>query len=143
MNDQNKSFEDITAEDIKNALADEEIERDEWLGLPIVFIDDVRYMVAENEQKAFEACCEYVEDNLCYFCPEFLAEQTELPIEIFEALASKDFHDNSVYKSLIEHVTTIENFTQAAIDADGRGHFLNSWDGSELEIGEYLLYRLD
>lgn len=142
MNDQNKSFEDITPEDIKNALA-ADIERDTHWGLPVVIIDGDGYAVAESEQKAFEACCEYVEDSLCHFRPTFLAEQTELPVEIFEALASRDFNDSSVYKTLIERVTTIENFTQAAIDCDGRGHFLNNWDGNEYEIGEYLLYQVD
>ena len=137
-----KTFDQITVENIKNALADENIVRDSHWGLPVLVIDGDEYAVAETEQKAFEACCESIEDTLCYFSPSFLAEQTELPVEIFEALARTDFSNNEVYKDLIERVTTIENFVQEAIDCDGMGHFLASYDLKERMIGEYRLYRM-
>ena len=142
MNDNNKTFDQITAEDIKNALANEDINRDSHWGLPVLIIDGDEYAVAATEQEAFEACCENIEDSLCYFSPSFLAEQTELPVEIFEALARTDFSDNEVYKDLIERVTTIENFVQEAIDCDGMGHFLAPYDLKERMIGEYRLYRM-
>ncbi|MBR4890835.1 MAG: hypothetical protein IKU15_06070 [Clostridia bacterium] len=142
MNDTTKTFDQVTAEDIKNALADENIVRDSHWGLPVLIIDGDEYAVAATEQEAFEACCENIEDSLCYFSPSFLAEQTELPVEIFEALARTDFSDNEVYKDLIERVTTIENFVQEAIDCDGMGHFLAPYDLKERMIGEYRLYRM-
>ena len=142
MNDTTKTFDQITAEDIKNALADESIARDSHWGLPVLIIDGDEYAVAATEQEAFEACCENIEDSLCYFSPSFLAEQTELPVEIFEALARTDFSDNEVYKDLIKRVTTIENFVQEAIDCDGMGHFLAPYDLKERMIGEYRLYRM-
>lgn len=138
----NKTFDMITAEDIKNALADEQQSRRTHYGLPIVVIDGDEYAVAETEQQAFEACCESIEDTLCYFSPSFLAEMTELPCELFEALGKADFTDNEVYKDLIERVTTIENFVQEAIDCDGMGHFLSPYDLRERMIGEYRLYRI-
>ena len=142
MNETTKTFDQVTAEDIKNALADELRVRDTHYSLPIVIIDGDEYAVATTEQEAFEACCENIEDSLCYFSPSFLAEQTELPVEIFEALARTDFSDNEVYKDLIERVTTIENFVQEAIDCDGMGHFLAPYDLKERMIGEYRLYRM-
>ena len=142
MNDNNKTFDMVTAEDIKNALADENIVRDSHWGLPVLIIDGDEYAVAATEQEAFEACCENIEDSLCYFNPSFLAEQTELPVELFEALARTDFSDNKVYKDLIERVTTIENFVQEAIDCDGMGHFLAPYDLRERMIGEYRLYHI-
>ena len=142
MNDNNKTFDMVTAEDIKNALADENIVRDSHWGLPVLIIDGDEYAVAETEQQAFEACCESIESSLCYFSPSFLAEQTELPAEVFEALANAGFEDNEVYKDLIERVTTIENFVQEAIDCDGMGHFLAPYDLRERMIGEYRLYRI-
>ena len=142
MNDNNKTFDMITAEDIKNALANELHVRDTYYGLPIVIIDGDEYAVAETEQQAFEACCESIEGSLCYFSPSFLADITELPIEIFEALGKADFTDNDVYKDLIERVTTIENFVQEAIDCDGMGHFLAPYDLRERMIDEYRLYRI-
>ena len=142
MNNNDKTFDQITAEDIKNALADENIVRDSHWGLPVLIIDGDEYAVAATEQEAFKACCENIEDSLCYFKPSFLAEQTELPVELFEALANADFSDNEVYKDLIERVTTIENFVQEAIDCDGMGHFLAPYDSQEHMIGEYRLYRM-
>ena len=142
MNDTTKTFDQVTAEDIKNALASELQVRDTHYGLPIVIIDGDEYAVAVTEQEAFEACCENIESSLCYFKPSFLAEQTELPIEVFEALANASFEDNEVYKDLIERVTTIENFVQEAIDCDGMGHFLATYDLKERMIGEYRLYRI-
>ena len=142
MNDTTKTFDQVTAEDIKNALADELRVRDTHYSLPIVIIDGDEYAVATTEQEAFEACCESIENTLCYFNASFLAEQTELPIEVFEALANASFEDNEVYKDLIERVTTIENFVQEAIDCDGMGHFLATYDLKERMIGEYRLYRI-
>jgi hypothetical protein len=142
MNDTTKTFDQVTAEDIKNALADENIVRDSHWGLPVLIIDGDEYAVAATEQEAFEACCENIESSLCYFNPSFLAEQTELPIEVFEALSNAGFEDNEVYKDLIGRVTTIENFVQEAIDCDGMGHFLAQYDLKERMIGEYRLYRI-
>ena len=138
----NKTIDQITAADIMNALADENIVRDSHWGLPVLVIDGDEYAVAATEQQAFEACCESIEDTLCYFSPSFLAEQTELPIELFEALAKTDFDNNAVYKDLIERVTTIENFVEEAIYCDGMGHFLAPYDLRERMIGDYRLYRM-
>jgi hypothetical protein len=137
-----KTFELVTAEDITNALNDENIVRDSHWGLPVLVINGDEYAVAATEQQAFEACCESIEDTLCYFSPAFLAEQTELPVEIFEALSNAGFEDNAVYKDLIERVTSIVNFADEAISYDGMGHFLASYDLKERMIGDYRLYRI-
>ena len=137
-----KTFEQVTTEDIANALNNENIVRDSHWGLPVLIINGDEYAVAATEQQAFEACCESIEDTLCYFSPAFLAEQTELPVEIFETLSNAGFEDNGVYKDLIERVTSIENFADEAISYDGMGHFLASYDLKERMIGDYRLYRI-
>ena len=137
-----KTFDQITAEDIKNALTNENIVRDSHWGLPVLVIDGDEYAVAATEEEAFEACCESIEDSLCYFSPSFLADFTELPVGMFEALARADFSDNGIYKELIERETTFENFVEEAIDCDGMGHFLAPYDGEERMIGDYRLYRM-
>lgn len=137
-----KTFEQVTAEDIANALNDENIVRDSHWGLPVLVINGDEYAIAATEQQAFEACCESIEDTLCYFSPAFLAEQTELPVEIFEALNNAGFENNEVYKDLIERVTSIVNFADEAISYDGMGHFLASYDLKERMIGDYRLYRI-
>ena len=137
-----KTFEQVTAEDIANALNDENIVRDSHWGLPVLVINGDEYAVAATEQQAFDACCESIEETLCYFSPAFLAEQTELPVEIFEVLSNAGFEDNAVYKDLIERVTSIVNFADEAISYDGMGHFLASHDLKERMIGDYRLYRI-
>lgn len=137
-----KTFEQVTTEDIANALNNENIVRDSHWGLPVLVINGDEYAVAATEQQAFDACCESIEDTLCYFSPAFLAEQTELPVEIFEALSNAGFEDNEVYKDLIERVTSIVNFADEAISYDGMGHFLASYDLKERMIGDYRLYRI-
>lgn len=142
MNDQTKTIDNITSEDILNALSDENIVRDTYNTLPVIIIEGDEYAVAKNEQEADEAVYAYVDDTLWAFCPSFLAEQTGLPVELFEFLSNKDCDDNKIYRQLIESKTTVENFADEAIAADGRGHFLASYDGEEIEVGNYLLYRI-
>jgi hypothetical protein len=45
---------------------------------------------------------------------------------------------NAIVKAII---SDIDEFIQDAIDSDGRGHFINSYDGEENEHGEYYIYR--
>lgn len=137
MNDTYKTFDEITAEDIKNILAID-VERDKSWGLPIIRIDDNSYAVAASEEEANQAVAEHIKSYICYFRPSFIAEHSDIPVEIFEALAEKDFDKPDVYLQLIHD---FDDFVNDAIDADGRGHFLNIWDGEEYEIDNYLLYR--
>ena len=51
MNDTYKTFDEITAEDIKNILVID-VERDKYWDLPIIKIDDDSYAVAANEEEA-------------------------------------------------------------------------------------------
>lgn len=138
-NDIEKPFNEVTAEDIKNALALNK-ERDTYQELPIIIIDDEEYAVAEGEEMADKAARRAVEDSICYFNPSFLANHSDVPEEVFDFLANKCFDNNEAYKAMIYDV---EDFIDDAIDADGRGHFLNSYDSKEHEIGEYFLYRIN
>lgn len=139
MNDTKKTFNDVTAEDIKNALAADVVRDSHW-DLPILVIDGDEWAVAESEEEANKAVREYIEDSLWTFRPEFLADHSDVPLEVFEFLSRKDYSDNDAYLAMIHD---IDEFVEDAIDADGRGHFLSPWDGKECEIGNYLLYRLD
>lgn len=139
MNDIEKPFNEVTAEDIKNALAVDK-ERDSHWALPVLIIDDEEYAVAEGEEEATKAARQSIEDSICYFKPDFLADHSDVPEEVFEFLANKCFDNNEAYKAMIYDV---DDFVDDAIDADGRGHFLNPYDSREYEIGEYFLYRID
>ena len=140
MSDIDKSIIEVTSEDIKNAL-NKNIERPTYWGLPILIIDGGEYAIASNEQEADEAAYKEIEDVLWAFRDTFLADMTGLPVELFTFLANNDCQDNNIYRQLIESKTTIKNFVDEAIAADGRGHFLSYYDSKELQIGEYLIYR--
>lgn len=138
-NDIEKPFDEVTAEDIKNALAADKW-RETYQTLSVIIIDDEEYAVAEGEEEANRAARLAAEDSICYFNPSFLADHSDVPEEVFEFLANKCFDNNEAYMSMIYDV---RDFVDDAIDADGRGHFLNSYDGKEYEIGEYFLYRIN
>ena len=139
-NDIEKPFNEVTAEDIKNALAVNK-ERETYQELPVIIIDDEEYIVAEGEEEANKAARRAVEDTICYFRPDFLAAHSDVPEKVFAFLAGTGcFDDNEAYKAMIYDV---DDFIDDAIDADGRGHFLNSYDSVEHEIGEYFLYRIN
>ena len=40
-------------------------------------------------------------------------------------------------------INNIDNFIADAIDTDGRGHFLASYDGEEVKAGEFFIYRIN
>lgn len=138
-NDIEKPFDEVTAEDIKNALAIDKW-RETFHELPILIIDDEEWAVAEGEEEANKAARRAIEDSICYFRPDFLAEHSDVPEEVFEFLAAQCFDNNEAYKSMIYDM---DNFVDDAIYEDGRGHFLNSYNSREYEIGEYFLYRIN
>lgn len=138
MNDIEKPFNEITAEDIAIALANS-ANCELHYGLPVLLIDDDEYAVANGDEEANKAAKEYIEETLCYFNPDFLAEHSNMPESVFSHLASTGFDDNEAYKCIIHN---IDDFVDDAINADGRGHFLSSYDGEEVEIDGYFLYRL-
>ena len=105
-----------------------------------ILINGEEYAVAANEEEADNAAGQYIEDSICYFNPSFLAEHSDVPEEVFEFLANKGFSNNDAYYQMIHD---IDDFVYDAIEADGRGHFLNSYDSEEYEIGEYFLYRIN
>lgn len=138
-NDIKKPFDEVTAEDIKNVLAIDK-QRETYLELPVIIINDEEYAVARGEEAANKAARRAIEDSICYFNPSFLAYHSDVPEEVFEFLANKCFDNNEAYKAMIYDV---DDLIDDAIDADGRGHFLNTYDDAEYEIGEYFLYRIN
>ena len=49
----------------------------------------------------------------------------------------------SCNEALLKLIDDFDDFVEQAISADGRAHFLNSYDGEEIEEGEYFLYRVN
>lgn len=102
--------------------------------------DGSEYLVLDGEERE-EELQDNIKETCSYFIPEFLAEETELPSEVFKALVDKD---EVVYKLLEKCVDGgFEQFCEDAVNADGYGHFLSSYDGGEeLELTDDLFaYR--
>lgn len=106
------------------------------------------YLVLTDDE-ANKRTRERIEESLWGFVPESLASMTGIDKGAFEAIqANEKCEDNNpVIRSMIDGTCGMDDFVEAAIAADGRGHFLSSYDGEEHEIvldGTYLyFYRIN
>lgn len=89
--------------------------------------------LAGNDDDMNDAVKEEIKRTCWAFNPSFLAEQTDLPIEVFEALVEKCEGAQDAIEKLIDKTCGMDEFAEAAESADGRAHFLNRYDGNEEE----------
>jgi len=132
-----------------SALADflgcgyEEIEEIEEISdrHPEYSIDGEYYMVL-TDSEADKLSAEYVADTLWAFNADFLADYCDLPREVFTVLQDRAEGANDTVRKLINRAEGgFPEFVDAAIGADGRGHFLGAYDGEEHTSGEFFIYR--
>ena len=90
-------------------------------------IDSEDYLVLTDEE-ADEAVREEIEEMVWAFTPSFLSAHTGVDEEVFVALADRCEHNNDSYKRMIKD---FDAFVDDAVGADGRGHFLASYDHEE------------
>ena len=98
------------------------------------------YLVLTDDE-ADESCKEYIEYSLWAFNASFLACETGLPSEIFEALQDQCEGANDAILACIEQNEGLDAFVESAISADGRGHFLSHYDGNEEESNDFFIYQ--
>lgn len=111
------------------------------------FVDHESYLVLTDEETD-EEIKKYILDSLWTFNSWFLVEQIDLPeeaIEMIEVFKNTKCEDaNSTIRAMINDE---DDFVNAAISADGRGHFLSFYDGEENEVCgdecKYFIYRVD
>ena len=101
------------------------------------------YLVLTDDE-ADEAVAEYIRESVWAFSPWFLETHTPEGVAA-EAIKSIQANgrcedNNAVFLAMI---TDIDRLIEGAIGCDGRGHFLNHWDGSEEEAGDYFIYRIN
>ena len=105
-----------------------------------------------NEETAQRLAEEYVEETLWAFRPSWLAGVTGLDESIFTLLAETGKCEdlNPVVTALIKGTGVdgdqrLAHVIWEAVNYDGRGHFLSSYDGEEIEleaeIGTLYVYR--
>jgi len=100
-----------------------------------------------NEDERDEEVTEYIKESLWTFNPSFLAGQTGIDEAVFEALQPQCEGANEAILSIVEREPGLEEFVQTAVGCDGYGHFLNNWNGGEIELqyrGEWwYVYRIN
>ena len=101
-----------------------------------------KYLVMTDDE-AHETAKQYIRESLWAFNADFLSWHSSTEACIFEVLSRQYEGANNAIFSLVS------DFNQLVADAimiDGRGHFINSYDGHEHEYcidGEYIyIYRV-
>ena len=94
-----------------------------------------------TDSEADERAKDYIENSIWAFSTWFLVSHTGLDYEIIKHLQDKCEGANDV---LLNSIEDIDKFISEAISVDGRGHFMSSYDGEEIEIADNLfLYRIN
>lgn len=100
-----------------------------------------------TDSEADDRATEYIKESLWAFNASFLAGETGIDQDVYDAIIKNDKceSNNDAMLSLISSTCGIEDFVKSAISADGRGHFMSSYDGEENEAevdGEtFYIYR--
>lgn len=103
------------------------------------------YLVLTDEE-ADEKAGEYIKDLLWAFNSSFIIENSSIldfdegSEKIIKAIQEQYENGNEAIKKLIDDM---DDFISNAISADGRGRFINSYDGEEIEQEDYFIYRMN
>lgn len=98
------------------------------------------YLVLTDEE-ADAAAREYIETSLWAFNAGFLASNTGLPEEVFKAMQDRCEDANETFRKLVDECGDFDQLVSDAISSDGRGHYMNTYDGHEYEEHGYYIYR--
>jgi hypothetical protein len=126
----------------------EELNQTKWghYGLDSFELGSKEYAIG-TDSEADAACAEYIRDTVWAFRAEFIVSECGLPyqlsqpIQVWQEKECEIANDGLV--SLIEKTCGMDSFLESAISADGRGHFLSSYDGEENEEGDFFIYRVN
>ena len=109
------------------------------------FTADGHEYVVFTDEEADEACADYIRESVWAFRPTFIAHNSkhgwsqDLEDSIAAIQAKQCESANAAIEAII---ADMDSFIEDAIRADGRGHFLSSYDGEENEEGDFFIYRI-
>lgn len=96
-----------------------------------------------DEDEALERATEDIKRSVGYFDINFIGRYTEASEELLGFLARYEKHE------LVEEILKLDSnfswdrFIEDAVDEDGYGHFLNTYDGRTRELGSgFYLFRM-
>ncbi len=130
----------------KEALANlldidpEDVELEGELGFSA---DGGEYLVLDDDE-ADAAAAEYIRESVWAFNAEWIADYTPPGIEAEEINSLRGDRCESANQGLIAIIEAgrgMPAFYEDSIGADGRGHFLSPYDGSEEESLGFYIYR--
>lgn len=118
---------------------------DTW-GLTTLEVGNDTYAVGTDEE-CDAACLDYVKETVWAFKASFILGECELPLALEDAIRAFQEKEcesaNDALLKLVEKTCGIDRFYQCAVGLDGRGHFLASYDGDEIDLGNgFFAYRI-
>lgn len=99
------------------------------------------YYVFTNDE-ANKRVEEYIKETLWAFNPKFIHDMTNITERMVRIIVNEYEDANETIERLIIATCGMDRFIQKAIECDGRGHFINTWDGEENEQDGYFIYRI-
>lgn len=111
----------------------------EHYGLAVYKVDGQEYAYADSEPEAFDALVASITDSLWAFKASFILgfngeKYTDAEEKALSEMQGKLCEDaNPIMLRLIGGAKKLADFARAAGRADGRGHFLATYDGNEDE----------
>mgnify|MGYP003480099808 CR=1 FL=1 len=98
-----------------------------------------------TDKEADEKAAEYIKESAWAFNASFIIDHSNLPYEGIEMIQTFQQKCEGANETILALIGDFDKFVSDAISADGRGHFLSSYDGEENEEtvnGEtYYIYR--
>ena len=116
-------------------------------GLEVFSLGRKEYAVGTDEESD-SACKQYIKDSAWAFRSSFICDYCNLPQELAEALEAMQSKrcegaNDSILALIDKTDGGLDGFADEAISADGRGHFLSSYDGEENEESGFYIYRIN
>ena len=106
-------------------------------------VGNAEYLVLTDEE-ADQKVRDYIEESVWAFNAWFIIEHSDLPFEAEEMI--KGFQESkceSANETILALIKDFDEFVEDAISADGRGHFLATYDGDEIETESFFIYRVN
>ena len=103
------------------------------------YLGDKEYLVLTDDE-ADNMAKEYIKETIWAFSSWFLSKHTNIDEEIIEQLQDKCEGAN---EPLLRSIIDIDAFIDEAIGLDGRGHFMSTYDGQEIELNDLYIYRIN
>lgn len=105
--------------------------------------DGCEYLVL-TDKEADEKARESILESVWAFNKSFLDCHSEAISEMDEDVFSKiQEMCEGANKTILRLIDDVDHFVDDAILADGRGHFMSSYDGEENEQDGYYIYRIN